>query len=328
MRRAIFILCLSFPLPFFAQAQEAKAILKLEKEEIKIGEQIAVDLSIEFPVTQHITFPVLKDSLTSSVEIVRIEKIDTNYLGSNLGTKVLSARIWITSFDTGYHAIPPIVIPTEGDSIRTEAFLIKVSGVEVEMSQKALEGEIEIKDIKTVREVPFSFTEWFKENWIYFAIAILILALIWAFFKYVQPLLKKKDGAIISLKKTIPPDQLILDKLKELSNQKLWQQGRVKEYQSALSELIRLYIELQFKLPALESTTPEIIKSLSHRNFNAIQIEDLTELLNLADLVKFAKHKPLPDEHEKGMSRAIEFVKSTAVEDETDTLNPSTPSNV
>ncbi|HAW53182.1 MAG TPA: hypothetical protein DCX54_12790 [Flavobacteriales bacterium] len=236
---------------------------------------------------------------------------------------MLSARFWITSFDSGYHAIPPIVIPTEGDSIRTEAFLIQVLDVNVEINENALQGEVEIKDIKTVREVPFSMVEWFKENWIYVVLVLLFIALIWVFFKYVQPLLKKKDGPIIPLKKSIPPDQLILDRLKSLSDQKLWQQGKVKEYQSALSELIRLYIELQFKLPALESTTPEIIQSLSHRKFTSKQIDDLTNLLNLADLVKFAKHKPLPDQHERGMSQAIDFVKSTSIEEEQVELNTS-----
>lgn len=324
----LFIISLFFIFPVQSIAQEAKATLKLEKDQIKIGEQIAADLTIEFPVDQDIKFPILNESFNESIEIVEIGKIDTTYQGSNLGTKVLSARIWITSFDSGYHTIPPIAIPTATDSIKTEVFLIQVSDVVVEMNEKALEGEIEIKDIKPVREIPFSFIEWFKENWIYFAITLLLLILIWAYFKYLQPILKKKEGSVIQLKKVIPADEIILKKLKELSDQKLWQQGKVKEYQSALSDIIREYIELQFNLPALESTTPEIISSLSHRNFNTKQVEDLTDLLNLADLVKFAKHQPLPDEHERGMKQANDFVKSTKKEEEVLETKPIEKSDV
>ena len=44
--------------------------------------------------------------------------------------------------------------------------------------------------------------------------------------------------------------------------------------------------------------------------------EDLRMLLQNADLVKFAKAVPLPDEHKKFMDKATEFVKTTRSEEQ------------
>ena len=99
-----------------------------------------------------------------------------------------------------------------------------------------------------------------------------------------------------------------LGKLKE---EKLWQQGQVKEYQSRLTYIIREYLENRYEVPALESTTEEIQRSLKQVDFDSSWKDKLSNILQVADLVKFAKAKPPVDFHDQVWKEAEDFVLAT-----------------
>jgi hypothetical protein len=123
----------------------------------------------------------------------------------------------------------------------------------------------------------------------------------------------KKNKPLLPTRTSIEPAHVIalrnLDLLKEA---KLWQQGQVKQYYTNLTDIIRIYIEQRFEVPAMEQTSDEILASL-----RKIAIEDescfaaLKEILLLADLVKFAKALPLPNENESNILNAYLFVNHT-----------------
>lgn len=294
-------------------SQEKGAVLNLDRKEIKIGEQIKADIKLIFPVTENYTFTSIADTLTKEIEIVEFGKIDTTYEGQNLSMKVMTASLLLTSFDTGYHPIPPIQFYSATDSISTEPQLIHVVDVEVDMPQSdgQSEPEIAIKDIKDIQDKDFSLWEWFKINKYFFLGALLLLATIWAYFKYIHPKLKNKEVSIIPQKKEDPAFKIALKKLNDVDNEKLWQGGKVKQYHSSLSEIIREYIERQFNIPALESTTGEINTALINNNFNDDVVKEVCEMLELSDLVKFAKMQPLGDENQKSMIQAKSFIEKT-----------------
>ena len=52
---------------------------------------------------------------------------------------------------------------------------------------------------------------------------------------------------------------------KELEKAKIWQGGNIKKYHTELSEIIRRYTEMRFKVIALELTTDEIIENLKDK---------------------------------------------------------------
>jgi hypothetical protein len=92
----------------------------------------------------------------------------------------------------------------------------------------------------------------------------------------------------------------------------MWQQGLTKEYQSEVTDVLRAYIEERFNMPAMESTTDELLGSLRMSEMNAGQREQLANMLHMADMVKFAKWTPLPAENEQLMAGAIKLVQQTA----------------
>jgi hypothetical protein len=103
-----------------------------------------------------------------------------------------------------------------------------------------------------------------------------------------------------------------LDKIKQ---EKAWQHNRTKEYHTELSEVIREYIESTYEIPGLEMTSEEIFVNLNHLRFESKSAYIcLQQILKLADLVKFAKWNPTPDEHELSLHNAYVFVNETKIE--------------
>lgn len=102
-----------------------------------------------------------------------------------------------------------------------------------------------------------------------------------------------------------------LQALEEVEKKKLCQQGLVKQYHSEVTDILRGYVEQRFAVPALESTTDELIGTLKLSSMGAAQREQLGNLLRMADMVKFAKWTPLPSENEQMMAGAISLVQQT-----------------
>jgi len=124
---------------------------------------------------------------------------------------------------------------------------------------------------------------------------------------------KKKTAPVVIFKpKPKRAAHLIaLEELEQLKKEKLWQQGLIKDYYSRLSGIVRTYIENRFDIPSVESTTYETMQLFRKKPVPKQTLELLQELLELSDLVKFAKAKPLPSEHDHSMNLAEAFVKNT-----------------
>jgi hypothetical protein len=106
-----------------------------------------------------------------------------------------------------------------------------------------------------------------------------------------------------------------LTALDNLEREQLWQKGRVKEYHSNITGIIRGYFEERFNLPALELTTSEQMQQLKRVPSAEYILNTTNEFLNNADLVKFAKFIPLPSVNEAMMKQAKEIVNSTIIKE-------------
>ena len=123
---------------------------------------------------------------------------------------------------------------------------------------------------------------------------------------------KVKIGIVPIIK--IAPHEAALKSLRSLEEQKLWQQGNIKEYHSRITEIIRRYFEERFNFLALEMTSSEVLLNLRSLN-EGNKIMDITNsFLSNADLVKFAKFQPIPSVNEEMMKQAYEIVETTKPE--------------
>ena len=276
---------------------------------ILIGEQINITLKTSYRVDEgevKITFPPLYDTINEFVEIVQKSAIDTVIPDKNDPYAfVQQQNITITSFDSGYYAIPPFKVIINTDTLETEPILIEVQTMEVDTTKA-------IFDIKQPISEPFSLVDWLKDNW-WWMVAILVLGIgIFFLVKYLKN--RKPEEEPEEIIPDIPIHVIALEKLEKVKTEKLWQEGKIKAYHSHISEILREYIENRYQVNALEETTSEILHGLRLQNISPELMNKLTQTLTLADLVKFAKEQPLANENEMSITHAIAFVNATKIE--------------
>jgi hypothetical protein len=291
-------------LVFFSQAaySQLPAIdMTLDTNRILIGDQVNLSIEVIKPEKSSVLFPQFGANLTDEIEIVNKSEIDSSKLDDD--KVALSQNLTVTAFDSGLLYIPPVdfVYRSGGftDSVRSPAEYLEVLPVKIDTTGT-------IRDIKGIYKAPYSFSE------LYPFILSLIFAglLIWFIIYYIDR--KKKDKPV--LRRIRPPEMphvIALRELDKLKAEKLWQQNKVKLYYTRLTEIIRTYIERRFDIMAMEQVTSEILYEFRDREIENVNYKILEQLLNLADLVKFARGEPLAEENITLMENAYEFVRNT-----------------
>jgi hypothetical protein len=166
-----------------------------------------------------------------------------------------------------------------------------------------------IKPIIGPEKVPITFREMIPYILAGLLVVIIITGIVWYLRK------RRKNQPVLQFipKVTIPPHEMALQRLEALRGKKLWQSGKIKEYYTELTDIVRSYIETRYKVPALEQTSSEIIDSLSvSADFPGSLKPGLQIVLERADMVKFAKALPVATENERSMQEAVSFIKISA----------------
>lgn len=286
-----------------AMAQNAS--VRAEKYRMRIGEQIELLLKAEASEGQKIIWPVVSDSIGPFFDVISRDTIDT-VAASGSGI-ALEQRIQITSFDSGMHSLPVFdflfINPTnDTQSVLSDVLSIEVLTIPVDTTKA-------IKDIRGLEDVPEDFTDLI----LYSLLALFIVAGIGLGIYYYN---KRRKPVVVQVPKgpVTPPWEIALAAFERIEKEAAWKSGNDKLYHSSIADTLREYIEAQLKLPALESTTDETLLLLK-RSLNQTEvIELIRQVLTLADLVKFAKEKPLPAEHERSLTLARQFVLLTRPE--------------
>lgn len=285
-------------------AQNIKVQAKLDQTTIALGDQTRLQLIVQLPAKTHIDFPVLADTISSKVQVVEMGKTDTIADKNNPGMDIITRTYTITSFDAGVHMIPVYVFHSKNGDFNTEALPLEVKAVKVDTTKA-------IYDIKEPLAVSYSFMDWLRDNWKWVVFSLIVVLAVAGLLYYWIKKRKNKPILVQEAKPLVPLHTIALDKLSALRAKKLWEQGQVKAYYSELSDIVREYLEKRYPINALEQTSEEIFSGLRHLNIAEQDMYRLKQLLVLADLVKFAKEKPLPASNEQSMENAVSFVMNT-----------------
>ena len=99
--------------------------------------------------------------------------------------------------------------------------------------------------------------------------------------------------------------------LVELEQQKLWENNNPKEYHTQLVDILRIYMEERFGVNVMELTSDEILHKVAlHKEMTSHRML-LSNIFYIADLAKFAKAQPTPQEHMAAMDYAKQFIMAT-----------------
>jgi hypothetical protein len=289
-----------------AWGQGYKASAKLEPGSILIGDQVNFSLSFSFPVGTQVVWPSLKDTILGNIQVISRSKVDSA-LSADKKSLQLSQKLRLTCFDSGFYTIPPIRFyyrKLPDTTIRFEQTDISILTVHT----LAVDTTLAIKPIKGPVKIPYSFLEYLP--WIFAGIIFIVIA-VFLIYYYLQ---RRKGEPIFLLRPGVKyqPHELALMELEKLRLKKLWQSGKPKDYHTELTDILRKYIEDRFRLMAMESTSSEILADLEEKTAVTRESRELLgRVLTMADLVKFAKYTPLPEDHELSMDAAMDFINKT-----------------
>lgn len=279
----------------FAQNQP-KIQTEIDKNSIKIGEQIKYQISVETSDNEVVTFP--EGQTFSPLEMVSSAAVDTFRLQEK---QRLVKNYYLTQFDSGVYTIARQRIGIGNNFFMTDSLQVQVHNVIVDTLKQPL---YDIKPIISVKK-PASNAFW----WWILIIVVLILTILGCYFLFFR---KKKLSESEKIALLPAFDRAILG-LKNLQNSKYLLESKHKEYYSELTDIVRRYLEEEVHISATESTTDELITKLellldSERlNLSKETISDFRQVLQKADLVKFAKSQPADFEAETDR-RTIENV--------------------
>lgn len=280
---------------------DAKSALRTTSNQVMVGDRAKVFLEVSHdPAQSTVVWPQIPDSF-GKLEVLEKGRIDTIRNG---GEVVYRQGLGIAGFDSGVFSIPPISVeiqPKLGSRyvLNTNPLSLLVQTVPVDTT----------KPIKPIKDIINIQRTWTDSLALIVGGALLIILLIIIVVLYSR---RKKPAPPAPKTSEMLPKVWALQQLDELDTDQLWQQGEVKEYYVRLTNILRSYIERAFGTSALESTTDELMDMVRRHPILRSGASHLQQILPMADLAKFAKAAPSPDEHVAAMIGAKEFINITA----------------
>jgi hypothetical protein len=294
-------LALIFILSLNNYAQNISAEAYTDSANYLVGDYINLIIKVKYDKGTKISNPLTGDTF-KEVEIIKAED---PVLSEENGKQIVEFRYIVSVYDSLDVLIPGIPVGYRAGN-DTTLQTVNTNPVNFTVHTVPVQAEEEIKDVKEPIKIPL---DW-KIMLLYLLIMSAIAALAYFLYKRYKKKLEGRESIKIEAPR-LPSYITALNGLHQLEEEELWQKGKVKEYHSRITEIIRKYFEQRFYLPALELTTTEAMRKLSDR-FDTTEILQTTdEFLNNADLVKFAKYNPVPDLNKEMMKQAYQIVEKT-----------------
>ena len=276
------------------------------KDTLLIGKQATLRFKATDNQGDKYHFATPHNPIMQGVEMIGTPKTDT--LNIKDGLVNLESRVMITSFDSGSYALPrfhALRIKADGstDTLWYDGGNLEVTTIQIDTtSYKPF-------DVKDQMNYPFTV----KEALPWAGIALVVIAVAYLIYRVIKNKLNNRDmfGRPVVVD---PPHIVALRQLEKIRNEKLWVSNQ-KQFYTDLTDALREYIENRYGIQAMEQTSAEILEDLSGVNMEPKVYKELAELLNVSDLVKFAKYTALEQECESSVPAAVRFVNSTYLQE-------------
>ncbi len=284
-------------------AQDVSILATTDTTDYVVGDYIRYTLEMKYDKSVSINIPSAPDSLK---ELVFIKKEPVQRAESD--NQVIEYHTWVFSkYDSAGVRLPSYIIRFSENGGEEQNYY--VNDLSISVHTLDVQPQSDISDVKAPITIPYDWT-----TLILIILGVLIL-LTAAWIIYKKYFSKKEADEVKKIKLQIPPHKIALTALSELEEKKLWQQEKIKEYHSEITYIIRKYFEDRFKFPALELTSAEAMEKLQEIDYTGIITGITREFFVNADMVKFAKFKPIPSVNEEMMKQAYDIVRKTKEDD-------------
>ena len=279
-----------------------------------IGDQTDLHLRATCEVGEEVQLPALDKELIPGIEILDKTVVDTATLSD--GRVQYNQYLTLTSFEDSLFYIAPLPFVNGDDTVWSEPLMLNVvQPFEMDSADMA------ITDIKGIYKAPIWW--WGILRWVLLAFVIAGVGVGgYYLITYLQSRMRKGEEETAAVEPLRPAEEVALEKLDAIREQKIWQTGQVKEYHTQLTDVVREYIDRRFEVSSVEQTSDETLRAMRPLLSSQKDLyEQLRKMLTLADLVKFAKWTTTPDENEQSLRSAYAFVKETTLAEEVTTDN-------
>ena len=269
-----------------------------------IGDQTDLHLRATCEAGEQVQMPVLAEQLVDGIEILDRTIVDTTTLQD--GRVQYNQYLTLTSFQDSLFYIEPLAFVSSDDTVWSESLMLNVvQPFEMDSTDMA------ITDIKGIYKAPIWW--WGILRWVLLALAIAGVGVGgYYLITYLRNRFGDASATDVPTEPLRPAEEVALEKLDAIREQKIWQSGQVKEYHTQLTDVVREYIARRFEVSSTEQTSDETLRAMRGLLSDKKELyESLREMLTLADLVKFAKWTATPDENENSLRSAYTFVKET-----------------
>ena len=276
-----------------ATAQEVTAYLSTDS--VTVGDRFTLTLVAEHAFLSEATFPdPTQDSARfGDLEVLAVAASGSRYLGTDdPGARRDSVVYSVTTFalDTAYVAPLRVRFTAAEDT-----FSVASAGLILPVTSLVPPEATDVRDLAPLVAFP-------RPWWPYLLLALAVLLFLGVLF-YV---LRRRNQAPPALpppppEPEISPYDVARERLRALeAGAHLDDAEAVKPFFVELSDILRSYLEHRIGVPALERTTSELLRELEGRTVRyklpGPAPARLREILQLADLAKFAKLTPPPAE--------------------------------
>ena len=296
----LMVACLTLPV-----CSQVTITASIDSLQLLIGEQAQVKVEVSCPTESRLIMPGYPNhTLMEGIEIVGEVKTDTQYLNKR-SHMIVTQSYTVTSFDTAFYCIPPFEVLVDSVAYTSNPLALNVMTFDIDTA--AVEAIFPIKD---VIQHPITFVEALPLSGSVVLIAVLCFLIPYLLGRYKdnKPILRR-----VTIEPKLPPHQVALQEMERIKGEKSWQKDDVKQYYTELTDALRQYMEERFGFYAMEMTSDEIIARLEELP-DKEWIDELRQLFQMSDLVKFAKYKPLINENDMNLINAIDFINKTKVE--------------
>ena len=280
-----FVIGFLFDSELYAQNTFSQTI---DSNHIVIGDPIQITQSCsKIPTTEEV-IPQLKSlewlQILSNSEWILTPK--QNY----------ERKIIFSVYDSGQYIIPELNVKIDSQIISTDSMFIRVF--------LPIDSTINLYPIKSILETKKS------SKLIYIVIGSILLLSLIVFLLIVLFRADRIKIRPIHYLSQESPEEKAIRLLKELNEKNLHQQGFVQEYYDELSFILRSFFNEGLNLPALESSTSDLLKILESKPISLKGQTKLFQFLNLSDLIKFANKNIEVEQHRNWFNFAEEFIQS------------------
>ncbi len=274
----------------------------IDSTTLMLGDQTDLHLQVTHEASEQVQMPVFGETLQPGIEIVDRTIVDSLTLPD--GRVQLNQYLTLTSFKDSLFSIDPIAVVSGEDTFWTDPLALNI------VQPFEVDTTLAITDIKDIERAPIWW--WGIIRWILLAIGLAGLAVGgWYAWQWYQKN-RKPEKEEVNPELLRPADEVALEKLDAIKAQKIWKDGKVKEYQTDLTDVVREYIGRRFDVQSTEKTSDETLRAMKPLIEKDLYSK-LSKMLQLADLVKFAKWHTTPDENESALTTAYDFVNETKI---------------